>query len=416
MSQVQVGNQADRVARAPLLEEARRGFEKAMADKDDEIGARERLVTQQEAAVAKARESVAAEVASRLTSERQRIAKDEAEKARSRFARDLEQRDENIDELQRVLGERDQKLAAAQRAQAALKRKERELDDARREMELTVKVRVQTSLGEVRKKALKEAEAGMQLKVAEREEPIRQMQRQIEELQQKAEQGSQQIQGEVQELALETLLRARFPQDTIEAVGKGQPGGDLLQHVSGAMGRRCATILWECKRTKRWSDGWLSKLRGDQSRAGAEAAILLSQVLPKGMDAFDQLQGVWVAEFRWAVPVATVMRHTLIELAAARQAGEGQQTKMELVYRYSTGPRFRERVSVIVERFVAMQDDLEQERRSVTRRWAKREEQIRSVIETTAGLYGDLQGIAGKSLAEIEGLQMNLLAPVERER
>jgi hypothetical protein len=123
------------------------------------------------------------------------------------------------------------------------------------------------------------------------------------------------------------------------------------------------------------------------------------------------MEGVWVTELRCAVPVATVIRQTLIEIAAARRAGEGQQTKMELVYRYLTGPRFRERVNVIVEKFVDMHEDLERERRSTTRMWAKREEQIKGVIETTAGLYGDLQGIAGNSLQEIEGLEVNNMLP-----
>ncbi len=167
--------------------------------------------------------------------------------------------------------------------------------------------------------------------------------------------------------------------------------------------------MWESKRTKNWSDGWLAKLREDQRAAKAELAVIVSQALPKDVETFDFIDGVWVTSPRNVIPVAIALRHTLIELSLARQAGEGQQTKMELVYQYLTGPRFRHRVQAIVEKFSDMQSDLDKERKTMTKLWAKREEQIRCVIESTAGMYGDLQGIAGKTLQEIEGLDMPLL-------
>jgi TPR repeat protein len=166
------------------------------------------------------------------------------------------------------------------------------------------------------------------------------MQRQIEELRRKAEQGSQQLQGEAQELELESLLRIKFARDTIDPVPKGEFGGDVLHRVIGPLGQLCGTILWESKRTKNWSDGWLPKLRDDQRAAKAEIALLVTQVLPKGVEAFDFIDGVWVTESRCAIPVAIALRQSLVELATARQAGEGQKTKMELVYQYLTGPRF----------------------------------------------------------------------------
>jgi hypothetical protein len=268
---------------------------------------------------------------------------------------------------------------------------------------------VQESLGAVRDRAKLEAEEGLKLKVLEKEEQIASMQRQIEELRRKAEQGSQQLQGEAQELELESLLRTKFTRDTIEPVPKGEFGGDVLHRVIGPLGQLCGTILWESKRTKNWSDGWLPKLRDDQRTAKAEIALLVSQVLPKGVEAFDFIDGVWVTESRCAIPVAIALRQSLIELATARQAGEGQKTKMEIVYQYLTGPRFRHRVEAIVEKFEDMQADLDKERKTMTRLWAKREEQIKGVIETTVGMYGDLQGIAGRTMQEIEGLETKLL-------
>jgi hypothetical protein len=220
---------------------------------------------------------------------------------------------------------------------------------------------------------------------------------------------SQQLQGEVQELALEGLLRQKFPRDAFDPVPKGEFGGDLIQHVVGPTGQICGSILWEAKRTKNWSDGWLAKLREDQRAAKADVALLVSHALPKGLQSFDFIDGVWVAEPPCAVPVAIALRESLIALSAARLAGEGQQTKMELVYQYLTGPRFRHRIEAVVERFSDMQADLDRERKAMMRLWAKREEQIRAVVEATAGLYGDLQGIAGRSLLEINGLEMPLL-------
>jgi hypothetical protein len=138
-------------------------------------------------------------------------------------------------------------------------------------------------------------------------------------------------------------------------------------------------------------------------------ALIVSHALPKGLQTFDQIDGVWVTEPRCAVAVAIALRESLIALSAARLAGEGQQTKMEVMYQYLTGPRFRHRIEAVVERFTDMQADLDRERKTMTRLWAKREEQIRGVVESTAGLYGDLQGIAGRSLLEIDGLELPLL-------
>jgi hypothetical protein len=235
--------------------------------------------------------------------------------------------------------QRDAKLAEAQQAQADLIRKQRELDDAKREMDLNIQKQVQAELGAVRDQAKQEAEAALTLRVREKEEQIASMQRQIEDLRRKAEQGSQQLQGEVQELALEALLRQKFPRDAFEPVPKGEFGGDLIQRVVGPAGQICGSILWEAKRTKNWSDGWLGKVREDQRAAKADMALIVSHALPKGLQAFDQIDGVWVTEPRCAVAVAIALRESLIALAAARLAGEGQQTKMKLVYQYLTGPR-----------------------------------------------------------------------------
>jgi len=398
---------------APLVEATRQQFEEKLSKKDDEIALREQVLRDKEKQVSEAKrgleQQVADQVAEQLKAERQRVIEEESKKAKQASASELETKDRELADLQEVLKSRDEKLAEAQNAQAELIKKQRELDDAKRELELTVAKRVQAELSEVRTQAKREGEEGLKLKVLEKEEQIASMQRQIEELRRKAEQGSQQLQGEAQELELESLLRIKFARDTIDPVPKGEFGGDVLHRVIGPLGQLCGTILWESKRTKNWSDGWLPKLRDDQRAAKAEIALLVTQVLPKGVEAFDFIDGVWVTESRCAIPVAIALRQSLVELATARQVGEGQKTKMELVYQYLTGPRFRHRVEAIVEKFEDMQSDLDKERKTMTRLWAKREEQIKGVIETTVGMYGDLQGIAGRTMQEIEGLETRLL-------
>jgi hypothetical protein len=404
---------------ASLSAPIRKHYEKLMLEKDKDVSDRERAIREKEKSLADEKaaieEKIAGKVNEQLKLDRIKIAAEESKKAKLAMATDVEQKTKELAELQEVLKQRDTKLAEAQKAQADLLKKQRELDDAKRELELTVEKRVQSGLVAVRDQAKKEAEEDLQLKVKEKEQTISSMQKQIEELRRRAEQGSQQLQGEVQELEIEELLRTKFPFDTIEPVPKGEHGGDALQRVVNSLGQICGTIIWESKRTKNWSDGWLPKLREDQRAAKAEIAIIVTQALPKDVDIFDHVDGVWVIHPKVILPIAMMLRHSLIEIATARQSSEGQQTKMELVYHYLTGPNFRQRVQAIVEAFSSMQDDLMAEKKVITRQWSKRETQIDRVMQSTVGMYGDLQGIAGKSLPEIEALEtVALEAPDEK--
>lgn len=265
---------------APILAATRKQFEQQLAKKDEDVAKREEDLRDKEKLLSDARrtldEQIADQVAAQLKAERELVVAEESKKARIASAAELEAKARELSELQEVLKSRDEKLAEAQNAQAELIKKQRELDDAKRELELTVEKRVQEGLSEVRSRAKREAEEGLKLKVLEKDQTIASMQQKIEELKQKAEQGSQQLQGEVQELELENLLRAKFPFDTIEPVPKGEFGGDALQRVTSQGGHPCGTILWESKRTKNWSDGWLAKLREDQRTAKAEISVLVA--------------------------------------------------------------------------------------------------------------------------------------------
>lgn len=396
---------------APLIESTRHEYEKRLAQKDADVAKRDTALREREEALSKAQHTLDAQVEAKLHLERAKITAEEAKKAKLALQNDLDQKAQEVTDLQEVIKQREAKLADAQKAQADLLRKQRELDDAKRELELTVEKRVQEGLAATREQAKKEAEDGLKLKVLEKEQTITSMQRQIEELKRKAEQGSQQLQGEVQELEIEALLREKFPWDTVDPVPKGEHGGDALQRVVGSHGQPCGTIIWESKRTKNWSDGWLVKLREDQRTAKAEMAVIVSQSLPKDVETFGLVDHVWVTHTKTVFPLALALRQTLIEVASSRQASEGQQTKTEMIYQYLTGPRFRHRVEAIVEAFSTMKEDLDKEKKAITKQWAKREEQIDRVMQATAGMYGDLQGIAGKTIQEIEGLELRALSP-----
>jgi hypothetical protein len=394
---------------APLLEATRREFEKRLADKDAGIAKREAALQQQQAQLDQAKAEIDEQVAEKLKSERTRLQAEATKNAKQLLGAELEAKQRELQEAQEVLKDRNTKLAEAQKTQADLLRKQRELDDEKRELDLTIEKRVAQSLTTARDQAKKEVEENMKLTLYERDKKIADMSRQIDDLKQKAEQGSQQLQGEVQELELEQSLRNRFTYDEVEPVPKGEFGGDALQRVCSNARQPCGTILWESKRTKNWSDGWLAKLRDDQRAAKANLAIIVSTALPKEVESFAFIEGIWVTSPRYALPLASILRETLIEIANARQASEGQQSKMELIYRYLTGPNFRQRVEAVVERLADMKEDLDKERKTLTKMWAKREQQLLGAEDAIAGMYGDMQGIAGKSLAEISGLEFPLI-------
>jgi hypothetical protein len=253
---------------APLIRATREEYEAKIARKDAELSKRETELKTQLDAVEQARQSIDEQVLEKLEAGRASIAAEEARKAKAAAAADLQSKTKEVTDLHELLVQRDEKLGEAQRQQAAMLRKQRELDDAKRELDLTVEKRVQESLTEIRQKAKVEAEESLKLKVTEKEQQIASMQRQIDELKRKAEQGSQQLQGEALELQLEATLRAHFPLDAIEPVGKGEFGGDVLQRVVGQGGQTCGAILWETKRTKNWTDGWLAKAAGRSARGG----------------------------------------------------------------------------------------------------------------------------------------------------
>jgi len=228
-----------------------------------------------------------------------------------------------------------------------------------------------------------------------------------EDLRRKMEQGSQQTQGEVLELILERELANRFGSDRIEPISKGIFGADVVQHVLSADGRLCGSITWETKNAQNWNPKWLEKLRADMIANKSEFGILVSTVLPEGIDHFGLVEGLWVCDLKVWPLLATTLRQQLLALTFARLSSQGRDQKMEILYRYLTGPEFRERVNAILRTFVGMKEQLEREKRALIKQWSAREKQIETVIDGMSGMYGDLQGIIGSaSLPEISSLEL----------
>jgi hypothetical protein len=383
--------------------------------KEQEFRRLEGELRHREVALQKQRECMEQEVSNRLVVERRKVADEEQRKARLAVGSELELKQRELEEMGVLLQSRDAKLAESQQAHAAVVRKQRELEEREREIDLTIEKRVSENVSQIRQKAKQEAEDLLKSKVTEKDQLILSMQRQIEDLRRKSEQGSPQLQGEAMEVELHQLLSDRFEDDSLSRVQKGAFGGDVVHQVLSPSGFKCGTILWESKRTKSWSDAWLSKLRLDQCAAKADIAVIVSTALPKGVVNFDLLEGVYVVSPQCVIPVATLLRKALLELAIARQSSEGRETKAGLIYEYLIGPRFRQRIQAIVEAFTCMQDDLSAERKAIQKQWAKRETQLERLMISTVGMYGDLQGIAGRSLEEIEALNLLSLAPPRGE-
>ena len=201
-----------------------------------------------------------------------------------------------------------------------------------------------------------------------------------------------------------------FPQDTIEAVPVGAHGGDILQRVHDQGGLDCGAILWESKRTKNWNDAWLPKLRHDQRAAKAHLAVLASEEMPKGVASFDCIDGVWVTSRQCLIGLAAALRQGMIDIARTKRYLQGRQDKVELLYSYLAGSEFRQRIEGIVEAFMTLRDDLESEKRSMHRLWAKREKQLERATRNTSGMYGDLAGILGAKLPQIANLEIATMA------
>lgn len=311
-----------------------------------------------------------------------------------------------IASLRQQVAEKDEAIEEARKHELDLRKQQRELEKKEKMLELEVARKIDEERRRVEEEVAARIAEENRAKDLEKEKQLSDLRKQIEDLKRKAEQGSQQTQGEAIEIELEDILRVNFPYDQIEPVGKGIKGADILQRVYTSTGQFCGTIIWESKNTKSWSDGWIEKLKDDQRTAKAEIAAIATITLPKDVSHFAFIEGVWVTDFSTVIGVASALRANLSQVAITKLAAEGKSDKMEMLYGYLSGTEFKQRVEAIVESFVAMKDDLEREKRAMESVWAKRDKQIQKVIHNVSGMYGDMQGIIGASLPKIEYLEL----------
>lgn len=391
---------------AQLRSQLQREFDAEIRKKEAAIGQRENEVAQAHAEVEAAKRDVDRLVAVQLSKERKTLSDDALRIAREQVTFELQDKDQQLTAA-------NAKLKFAQEAELRLRKERRELEEQRESLELTLNRKLDEERTKIRDAAKKEAAAERHFKDAEKDKLINDLRNQIDDLQRKSEQGSQQLQGEVLELSLEDLLRQHFPFDEVTPVAKGIHGGDVLQTVRDASGAVCGIILWESKRTKAWSGVWLPKLRDDQRAAKAQLAILVSIELPPDTTTFRHIDGIWVTSAACAISVACALRSGLIDVGAAKRALAGRNDKMELLYEYLSGQEFRHRIEGIVEAFVTLREDLEAEKRATQRMWSKREKQLDRAVTHTSGMHGDLSGIIGASLPCIEKLELPRLLSAE---
>jgi len=348
----------------------------------------------------------------RLVQEKKNLEQTLEENLRKSIATDFENQilmlkknKEDADEKLKL--SRQKELDFLQREQLLLQKEEElQLELQRKLQEQRNELAEQIRKQETEKFSLRDTE--YQLKQKELEKQLEDQKKLVDEMKRKAEQGSMQLQGEVQELILEELLKVNFPFDRIEEVGKGVRGADCIQIVRNSFGQECGKIIYESKRTKDFSMDWIEKLKKDMRNVGVDVAVIVTQCYPKGMDCFGEVDGIWICSFEEVKAVAYVLRDGIIKLSGMLRTQENRGDKMHLLYDYLTSKEFSEQWKAIREGFMSMRMSIQRERDTMEKLWKAREKQLEKVLLNAAHIQGSIEGIAGS-----ENIQMNITDDVD---
>lgn len=339
------------------------------------------------------------ELASRLRAEKKKLEGELRKRAEAEQA-------EQVRALQDELNDKSKKLREFNKAKSDIERLKREKDELRAAIEAESEKKLSNILTEERRKIHAVEEDKARLKLSERDHVIDQLKHQLREAQRRAEQGSMQLQGEVQELAIEDWLRENFPLDTIEEIKKGARGGDCLQHIHTRSRQQCGTVYYESKRTKAFQPGWIGKFKNDIRERGADAGVLVTEAMPSDMERMGFRDGIWICSFEEFKGLCVVLRQSLIQLSNAITVQENKGDKMGMLYDFLTSNEFRLQIEAIVEGFVQLQGDLESEKRAMQGIWKKREKQIEKVLLNTNSMYSSIRGIAGNAVQAVPLLEL----------
>lgn len=341
----------------------------------------------------------------KLVEEKNKLKGDLEENLRKSIASDYETK---LQMLEGSAKDNAEKLRLAREKELQFLKREESLKIKEEEMELAFQRKMQEQRNELveqirkqeaEKNSIKDTEH--QLRLKELEKQLDDQKKLAEEMKRKAEQGSMQLQGEVQELILEELLRSNFPFDLIEEVGKGVRGADCVQVVRNNFGQECGKIIYESKRTKDFGGDWIEKLKKDMRRMGVDVAVIVSQCYPKGMDCFGQKDGVWICSFEEVNAVAYVLRDGILRLSSAMKSQENRGDKMHMLYDYLTGAEFSEQWKAIREGFMSMKLSIQRERDAMERLWKAREKQLEKVLLNATHIRGSIEGIAGSDSIQL---------------
>src|SRR5580692_1661739 len=350
--------------------------------------------------------------AGKLDEERRRIQAATEQSLRKSITGDFENKLRLLEDANK---DNEEKLRTSRQKELEFLKKEQDLKNKEAELELNVQRLLQeerTRLAEEirqlesQKTAARETDYQMKLKELEKQLEDQkklavEMERRAEEMKRKAEQGSMQLQGEVQELALEGLLRATFPFDLVQEVSKGVRGADCIQTVRNDHGQECGKIIYESKRTATFSPDWIEKLKADMRGQGAAIAVIVTQTMPKDMERFGERDGVYVCSFAEVKALARILRNGLIQIFTATKSREYKGDKMNLLYDYLTSGEFAEQWKAIREGFHSMRQSIQRERDTMERLWKAREKQLEKVLLNAAHIRGSIEGIAGKDAIDI---------------
>jgi len=370
--------------------------EDEFAKKQNEFQA---LQKQQELAFEQQQRKQAAAYEQKLSEEKKQLQTVLEESLRKSIATDFENKLQILDNANK---ENEEKLKSARAKELDFLKKEQAMKQKEEEMELQLQRKLQEQRAdmteqirkqEAEKNSIKETEH--QLRVKELEKQLDDQKKLAEEMKRKAEQGSMQLQGEVQELILEELLRNAFPFDLVSEVGKGVRGADCVHHVRNQFGQECGKIIYESKRTKDFSMEWIEKLKKDMRSMGVDVAVIVTQTYPKGMDCFGEKDGVWICSFDEVKAVSYILRDGILKLFSASKSQENRGDKMHMLYDYLTSNEFSEQWKAIREGFMSMKLSIQRERDAMEKLWKAREKQLEKVLLNAAHIRGSIEGIAG---------------------
>jgi hypothetical protein len=386
-----------------LQKEAEKKYEQQLSKQQSVFDAKQAEIVKEKAEILKMKSeldvSIAKGVNERLLQERAKMENfiryklnEEKQEELNLYKRQLDEKMLEVKELNRLRAE----FQILQREKSALKEK----------VEAEAEQKINEKLAEEKIRIRKEAEDKNHMKLAEKDYLIKQLKDQLTESQRKIDQGSMQVQGEVQELAIDEYLKAQFPLDTIVEIKKGARGADSLHQINTRTKQNHGSLYYESKRTKDFQPSWIEKFKTDMREKGAMFGVIVTDAYPKGMDRMGQIDGVWVCSFEEFKGLCFVLRETVILLDSAIQSQENKGSKMEMLYEFLTGNEFRMQIEAIVEGFSQMQNDLTKEKRAMDSIWKQREKQIQKVILNTVNMYGSIKGIAGNAIKSIKQLEL----------